>query len=87
MAYGAAVSSNLEILSNGKSINGINATTGIGKDSVTHQVIINPAMANTLAAAGDTEKGLTKYSNSETAIPASSDMNVSCCLDKRPYLV
>jgi hypothetical protein len=86
LAYGAAVSSKLEILSKGKRINGNNATTGIGKASVTHQVIINPAMANTLAAAGGTANGLTKYSSSEIAIPASSEIYLSCCLDKQRNL-
>jgi hypothetical protein len=39
-------------------------------------------MANTLAAAGGTANGLTKYSSNEIAIPASSEMNLSCCFVK-----
>ena len=39
-----------EIFKRGKRIRGSKATTGIGNASVTHQVIINPAIAKTFAA-------------------------------------
>ena len=51
---GAAVFLMLLIFSNGKSINGIKATTGIGRASVIHHVIIKPAIASTFAAEGET---------------------------------
>ena len=80
LAYEAAASSNRVILSKGKKISGNNATTGIGNASVTHQVIINPATAKTLQALLSTEKGLTNQRNNATAIPAKSEMNLTCCL-------
>ena len=82
LAYGAAVSSNLEIFSTGKRMRGSNATTGMGKASVSHQVIISAAMANTIAALGDAANGFTKNSKSEITIPASSEINFNCCFFK-----
>ena len=54
----------------------------MGKASVTHQVIIKPAIANTLFAPSSTANGLIKYINKETAIPEKMEMNLSCCFDK-----
>ena len=44
----------------GNKISGNNATTGIGKASVTHHVIINTATDKTIQAFFPTEKGFTK---------------------------
>lgn len=85
-AYGAAETSRLEIFNNGKSMMGSNATTGIGRASVTHQVIINPAIAKTILAFSSTEKGLAKNMSRETAIPEKSEMCFNCCFDKQPDL-
>lgn len=46
----------------------------MGRASVTHQVIINPATANTFKAPGSTLKGLTNQSRKATATPASNEM-------------
>lgn len=57
---------------------GNKATTGIGKASVTHQVIINPAIARALHALGLTAKGFTKNKKRETAIPDKIASSFSC---------
>ena len=44
----------------GNKISGINATTGMGKASVTHQVIIKTAIDKTTDAFSATPKGFTK---------------------------
>lgn len=80
LAYGVAVVSNLAIFNNGNNTNGNKATTGIGIASVTHQVIIKPAIASTFAAVSSTLKGLTTYKKREITMPASSEMNLICNL-------
>lgn len=86
LEYGAAETSRLEIFNSGKRMMGNNATTGIGRASVIHQVIINPAIANTRLAFSSTEKGLTKNKTREIAIPEKSAMDFNCCFDKQPDL-
>lgn len=83
LEYGAAETSRLEIFKSGNRMMGNNATTGIGRASVIHQVIINPAIAKTIFAFSSTKKGLTKNISSETAIPEKSAMYFNCCFDNR----
>ena len=82
-AYGLAASSSLDIPSKGNKTSGSNATTGIGTASVTHQVTINAAMANVFAALASSAKGLKKNKARENTIPATSERNLNCCLDKQ----
>jgi len=57
---------------------GNNATTGIGNASVTHQVIIKPAIAKALQAFGSTPKGFTKNNKSETTTPDKIARGFNC---------
>src|SRR5687767_9887436 len=68
------------MLNTGNSIIGNNATTGIGKASVTHQVIINAPTASTLQASGPTWKGFIKYINRAMVSPPSNEKNLNFCL-------
>ena len=58
LAKDEAVASSGAILNKGKSTNGNKATTGIGRDSVTHKVIMSTAIAITLFPARGTSNGL-----------------------------
>jgi hypothetical protein len=73
-AYELAVVSSEAILNSGKKINGINATTGMGNASDTHNKIINDARAITLLAAGDNANGLVTYNKAATIMLANIKM-------------
>ena len=60
---------------------GTRATTGMGNASVTHQVIISPAIANTFTAPGATLNGLMKYKTKATNTPASRETILSFCFE------
>jgi hypothetical protein len=70
------------IFNKGKRINGNNATTGMGKASATHQVIINPATANTLTALASAPNGFTNQSRKAMATPASNEIILIFGLEK-----
>ena len=59
----------------------MSATTGMGNASVTHHVIISPAIANTFAAFCSTWKGLIKYKIKATITPATKEISLRFCFE------
>jgi hypothetical protein len=78
-AYPEAASLTEDILIKGKMIMGNNATTGMGKASVIHQVIISAATASTLTAPGSTRKGLNNKIKINRNIPAAKAIQSTRC--------